>query len=1225
MAGTASPSHKLEKLQASITRLYQAFRDAGDTIAMGKLKDLGAKVARGDYGIAFCGHFSAGKSRMINSLIGAMLLPSSPIPTSANLVRIVRGEDFAEVHFHDGLPRRYLAPYDYDLVKSYAKDGDSIESITLSSNALDIPEGVTFMDTPGIDSTDPAHRKATEAAIHLADLICYVMDYNHVQAEESFRFTKALTDAGKRVLLIINQVDKHEESELSFADFHVGLEQAFSAWGVESAGIFFTSMKDANHPQNEFPELSFYLHEAMKEKETLLEESILASLRGIIEEARAREIETAKPTLETAEKVLEHLNQEECDALYAGGKALQRERESLETDLKSAFTERFETILANAYMMPYETRELARVYLEAADPKFKIGFFSRGKKTEAELSRRREMLWTAYMEKVDSQLNWHIRSFLKDFARTYSMDMTSLGEEVDQFTALPEDSVLETMQKEGADVKDGSYLLGYTASLETAAKQTARERVVELRDSLFRDIEQKRERRREQIEKELSAMRRELNAIGEIRRTHKAIDKRHSLRMDLLDSDEISPIDDTLFTLPREDFEVIAGDTTITSQKDKEETGTSAKPDNETTQSELKEIGETDTASPVEDSRTPKSTALEDAAFAAWIPRLRRASSAMEGLLPLERLSKELATRADRLEQRRFLVALFGAFSAGKSSFANALLGDALLPVSPNPTTAAINKILPADEEHPEHTVIVKLKTASMLLADLNRALAAYEKKAKSLDEVRELATKLTEGESASAHASFLRAYLKGRELLEERLGTSLTLTLEDFPAYAAEEQKSCFVEEIDVYVDTPLTRRGIVLVDTPGADSVNARHTEAAFRFIKESDAILFVTYYNHAFSQADSDFLRQLGRVKDAFSMDKMFFLVNAIDLAESEEEGEEVVSYVRKNLLRFGVAKPRLFALSSKELLEERCRGRYRETEFETAFYDFIFHELRGLVLKSVEGEYARARALIEELIEESTSGEEKKAARLASLEQEERAIERLLAPKGAESLLRALEAEQRELLYYVAQRVFFRFDDMYKLAFNPASLGQGTGKKELEKALEELLHHLGFTLAEEMRALTLRLEHFLSKRVRDFLSDMEHEVSHTTKDFYMGSFEAKFSGDLTFIPAFETVERRDFERDLAMYKNPSQFFEQGGSKELEKVLEEKLKTLANAYLDEEGKRISSRFEEGAQTLFDAGCKHMGDALTVHFATHRAILTDGVPVEKLEELKKYFLPQV
>ncbi|UTW70994.1 dynamin family protein [Anaerobacillus sp. HL2] len=39
------------------------------------------------------------------------------------------------------------------------------------------------------------------------------------------------------------------------------------------------------------------------------------------------------------------------------------------------------------------------------------------------------------------------------------------------------------------------------------------------------------------------------------------------------------------------------------------------------------------------------------------------------------------------------MISLFGAFSAGKSSFANAILGENVLPVSPNPTTATVSTV----------------------------------------------------------------------------------------------------------------------------------------------------------------------------------------------------------------------------------------------------------------------------------------------------------------------------------------------------------------------------------------------------------------------------------------------------------------------------------------------------------------------------------------------------
>ena len=59
----------------------------------------------------------------------------------------------------------------------------------------------------------------------------------------------------------------------------------------------------------------------------------------------------------------------------------------------------------------------------------------------------------------------------------------------------------------------------------------------------------------------------------------------------------------------------------------------------------------------------------------------------------------------------------------------------------------------------------------------------------------------------------------------------------------------------------------------------------------------------------------------MKDAFELDKMFFIVNAIDLATTEEEQEDVKGYVRSELQRFGIRFPRLYGVSSLLALKEK----------------------------------------------------------------------------------------------------------------------------------------------------------------------------------------------------------------------------------------------------------------------------------------------------------------
>lgn len=55
-----------------------------------RLQELIKKATRQEFIATFCGHYSAGKSSMINNLVGTTVLPTSPIPTTANIIRVKR-------------------------------------------------------------------------------------------------------------------------------------------------------------------------------------------------------------------------------------------------------------------------------------------------------------------------------------------------------------------------------------------------------------------------------------------------------------------------------------------------------------------------------------------------------------------------------------------------------------------------------------------------------------------------------------------------------------------------------------------------------------------------------------------------------------------------------------------------------------------------------------------------------------------------------------------------------------------------------------------------------------------------------------------------------------------------------------------------------------------------------------------------------------------------------
>ena len=469
-------------LKGQIAALYETFTKQENTQSSERTKDLAQKLAKQEYSIAFCGHFSAGKSSMINELMGENILPSSPIPTSANLVKIKSGEDYAKVYFKEERPLKFPAPYDYEKVKSYAKDGDSIQSIEISYSKTTIPEHTIIMDTPGIDSTDDAHRIATESALHLADIVFYVMDYNHVQGELNFLFTKELTEAGKQVYLVINQIDKHREEELSFTSFQESVKNSFASWGVQPAKIFYTTLKKPDHPHNQYPALKQFIDEKIKERFNVLPESIFHSLKKLGEEHIGFLTAGHEEEVNRLKEKLEELPEDERETLFHTYAALKVQLEDLKTSLKKkeiGLYEEIDKVLDNAYLMPFSTRDLAEQYLAARQPDFKVGLFFTKQKTEQERQGRLDRFFADLAEKVTSQIDWHVKELLTRMLRENEIEDGQLLSSVQNFKVSFDKELLSETVKPGAGLT-GDYVLNYTNDVANALKKKTKDHLINL-------------------------------------------------------------------------------------------------------------------------------------------------------------------------------------------------------------------------------------------------------------------------------------------------------------------------------------------------------------------------------------------------------------------------------------------------------------------------------------------------------------------------------------------------------------------------------------------------------------------------------------------------------------------------------------------------------------------------------------------------------------------------
>ncbi|MCR2820185.1 dynamin family protein [Lederbergia panacisoli] len=1172
--------------------LMERFQEHGDQKSTEKAQKLIKKIVDREFIVAFSGHFSAGKSTMINSLVGENILPSSPIPTSANLVKIHRAkEDYAKVFYRSDKPLLFNAPYDFATVKEFCKNGDVTE-IEIGRFDSKLPYGVTIMDTPGVDSTDDAHRLSTESSLHLADVVFYVMDYNHVQSELNFTYTRNLLDHGVRLYLIINQIDKHNEEELSFQQYKQTVIDSFAAWNVEPSGVFFTSLKKEDYPENEFETVKLLIDDCFDHHEERLKITIEKAANQLISEHSSWLEDERKAAAEPLEQLLMEYSEEELAQIFNKEKALLTHKEKLLAAIgkwEKEFISERDSLLQNAYLMPYETRELAGEFLKTQQPNFKAGLFFSKKKTELERKMSLESFSESVRKQVEAQIDWHLRQWAAKKLSESGVLQEELQLEAQNLAVQFEDSLLIDAVKKGAGLT-GEYILQYCEDVASLIKKKAREAISDFQTSLLSFYKQKIDNDLSEIETQLNQISVSASTIRSLRKLDLEYEekieqystptgKEHALLQTLLVN----------WKSEQEDIRIFSGESII--------------------QNKINDVKEKITDTAVENNN--------DTDVHNVIAKIEKAIVSLKNEGSFKRITSGLKEKLARLQNREYTIALFGAFSAGKSSFANALLGESVLPVSPNPTTAAINRICPPTKNNVHETAAVHFKNEEQMLADITHSLSLFGYGCSSLADAYSKIPNILKDSNYSGkekiHLSFLHAFHQGFKEHGNHLGTVLTTDLVGFHRFVGEETQSCFVESIDLYYDCEFTKQGITLVDTPGADSINARHTGVAFDYIKNADAILFVTYYNHAFSKADREFLIQLGRVKDAFELDKMFFIVNAIDLASSDEEIKEVLDYVHQELVSNGIRFPKVFGISSKLALSNKKESNI--DAFTHEFNHFLNNDLSQLAIQSAESDYNRIIFMLDQLIHAASDDEAVKNKRIEELQIARAEITELLQEAEPSLLKKQLSQEAKELLFYVKQRVFYRFPDFFKESFNPAVL-QNNSRKLLAKCLDELLESTGYDFEQELRATSLRLERYVQKLFLNRLGNLEKEMQVIKQELTVSSWEVGTVDTPDFESAFKDIDRNPLEGTFKFFRNPKAFFEQNEKKKLEEALENLLSPLADKYIQNELGELENFYNSLIDNEFHKLIAHVSSDVSDQFEGWLEALSDH---EKLAEWKR------
>ena len=153
------------------------------------LESLKRLEERGEHFVTFWGHYSAGKSRLINNIIGRDILPVQSREATAALTYIRYGNlERCIIHFINGTDQNIDISELKNINQNANEDIDleSIDHIEVFLTEEVLKSGIIIVDTPGINTIIQRHQELAVDAIEQSGMIVYVLGASPTKVDQDF-------------------------------------------------------------------------------------------------------------------------------------------------------------------------------------------------------------------------------------------------------------------------------------------------------------------------------------------------------------------------------------------------------------------------------------------------------------------------------------------------------------------------------------------------------------------------------------------------------------------------------------------------------------------------------------------------------------------------------------------------------------------------------------------------------------------------------------------------------------------------------------------------------------------------------------------------------------------------------------------------------------------------------------------------------------------------------
>jgi small GTP-binding protein len=133
------------------------------------------------------GEFNAGKSALVNALLGEKVLPEGATPTTSRVTLVKWGE----------------------------RAGDQVvdENFGIYTYPLPLLKELNIVDTPGTNAVIRYHERLTDEYVPRSDLILFITSADHPLTESERQFLERIVAWGKKVVFALNKADIIEDEK----------------------------------------------------------------------------------------------------------------------------------------------------------------------------------------------------------------------------------------------------------------------------------------------------------------------------------------------------------------------------------------------------------------------------------------------------------------------------------------------------------------------------------------------------------------------------------------------------------------------------------------------------------------------------------------------------------------------------------------------------------------------------------------------------------------------------------------------------------------------------------------------------------------------------------------------------------------------------------------------------------------------------------------------------